>query len=265
MSPRRSPSALTLRAAAGLLCLLAAFHAKADNVTDGPNVLLGGGVERMPAWMGSSEHRDQAVPYIQADLPWHITLSTLDGLTVDLIHGQQWRGGLYGNYLWGRDRDELDAPLAGVVDSLSPRLNGGGYLEYQATVQLNLGATLSHDTQGAGAYLNVYADYDLPAVGYIEHSLQLQWQGMNGPAMRRFFGVTPEQAAKLGVTPWSPGAGSQQVSLEYDAYIPTSVHTGFALAVNYTRLLGDAADSPLVRSFGTANQLTTTLAFVYRL
>lgn len=265
MSPRRSPSALTLRAAAGLLCLLAAFHAKADNVTDGPNVLLGGGVERMPAWMGSSEHRDQAVPYIQADLPWHITLSTLDGLTVDLIHGQQWRGGLYGNYLWGRDRDELDVPLAGVVDSLSPRLNGGGYLEYQATVQLNLGATLSHDTQGAGAYLNVYADYDLPAVGYIEHSLQLQWQGMNGPAMRRFFGVTPEQAAKLGVTPWSPGAGSQQVSLEYDAYIPTSVHTGFALAVNYTRLLGDAADSPLVRSFGTPNQLTTTLAFVYRL
>jgi len=265
MSFRRSSFALTLRAVAGLLCLTTALHAKADNVTDGPNVLLGGGVERMPAWMGSSEHRDQAVPYIQAELPWHITLSTLDGLTVDFIHGQQWRGGLYGNYLWGRDHDELGAPLAGVVDSLSPRLNGGGYLEYQATVQLNLGATLSHDTQGAGAYLNVYADYDLPALGYIEHSLQLQWQGMNGPAMRRFFGVTPEQAAKLGVLPWSPGAGSQQVSLEYDAYIPTSVHTGFALAVNYTRLLGDAADSPLVRSFGTPNQLTTTLAFVYRL
>lgn len=265
MSQRSSPFALTLRTATALWCLTAAFHAKADNVTDGPNILLGGGVERMPAWIGSSDHRNQAVPYIQAELPWHITLSTLDGLTVDLIHGKQWRGGLYGNYQWGRDHDELGAPLAGVIDSLSPRLNAGGYLEYQATVQLNLGTTLSHDTQGAGAYLNVYADYDLPALGYVEHSLQLQWQGMNGPAMRRFFGITPEQAAKLGVMPWSPGAGSQQVSLEYDAYVPTSLHTGFALAINYARLLGDAAHSPLVKSFGTPNQLTTTLAFVYRL
>jgi MipA family protein len=83
--------------------------------------------------------------------------------------------------------------------------------------------------------------------------------------MRRFFQVTPEQALKLGVTPWSPGAGSQQIAFEYDAYMPTSLHTGFALALNYTRLLGDASDSPLVRSFGSPNQLTTTLAFVYRL
>ena len=87
---------------------------------------------------------------------------------------------------------------------------------------------------------------------------------MNGPAMRRFFGVTPEQAAKLDTSPWSPSAGSQQISFEYDAYMPTSEHTGVAVAINYARLLGDAADSPLVRHFGSANQLTTTLAFVYR-
>ena len=247
-----------------LLCAMAS-HAMADDVSEERNVLLGAGVERMPAWIGSSEHRDQAVPYIQAELPWHVTLSTLDGLTVDVIHGSQWHGGFYGNYQWGRDHDELGPQLSGIVPSLSPRLNAGGYLEYQATVQLNLGATLSHDTQGAGAYLNIYADYDLPVIGYLEHSVQLQWQGMNGPAMRRYFGLTPQQATQLGVAPWAPGAGSQQISLEYDAYMPTSLHTGFALAINYARLLGDAADSPLVKTFGTPNQLTTTLAFVYRL
>lgn len=249
-----------------LVLALSTLAAKADDATDdGANVLLGAGVQRMPGWIGSRDHRNQAVPYVQAELPWHITLSTLDGLTVDLIHGGHWHGGLYGNYLWGREHDDLGSALAGKINTLSPRLNGGGYLEYQATKQLNVGATLSHDTQGAGAYLNVYADYDLPAVGYLEQSVQLQWQAMNGPAMRRFFGVTPEQAGAIGVSPWSPSAGSQQIALEYDVYLPTSVHTGFALAFNYTLLLGQAADSPLVSRYGSSHQLTTTVAFVYRL
>jgi outer membrane scaffolding protein for murein synthesis (MipA/OmpV family) len=252
-------------AASALLsgCALCSI-ASADDATEGPNIILGAGVQRMPAWLGSSDHRNQAVPYIDAELPWHITLSTLDGLTVDFIHSGKWRGGLYGNYLWGRDRDELGPRLGGIVESLSPRINGGGYLEYQATTQFSLGGNLAHDTQGAGAYLNVYADYDLPVIGYLNHSLELQWQAMNGPAMRRFFGVSPDQASKLGISPWSPNAGGQQISLEYDAYMPTSMHTGFAVAINYTRLLGDASGSPLVRSYGSANQLTTTLAFVYR-
>jgi len=254
-----------LRAAVLLLTFGVAAHAHADNVTDSPNVMLGAGVQRLPAWLGSREHRDQPIPYIQAELPWHITLSTLDGLTVDLIHGEKWRGGIYGNYQWGRERSELNAPLKGVIDTLGPRINAGGYLEYQATVQLNVGTTLSHDTKGAGAYLNLYADYDLPAIGYLEHSLQLQWEAMNGPAMRRFFGLTQQEATQLGVQPWAPGAGGEQVSLEYDAYMPTSLHTGFALGLNYTRLLGQASGSPLVHKFGSPNQVTTTLAFVYRL
>lgn len=255
------------RVAPTALCMLllsGAPHLHAENVTDGPTIMLGAGVQRMPAWMGSSDHRNQPIPYIQAELPYHITLSTMDGLTVDLIHGEQWRGGLYGNYLWGRERSDLGPKLGGIINSLSPRLNGGGYLEYQATVELNVGADLSHDTQGAGAYLNLYADYDLPAIGYLNHSVQLQWQIMNGAAMRRFFELTPTQAARLGVEPSTPSAGSQQLGLEYDAFMPTSQHTGFAFAVNYTRLLGDAASSSLVRHFGSPNQLTTTLAFVYR-
>lgn len=259
-----TPRALVLSIALAGLALGTASSASADDATEGPTILVGAGVERLPAWIGASSHRNQPVPYIQAELPYHITLSTLDGLTVDFIHSGQWRGGFYGNYQWGRDSEELGPKLAGIVDSLSPRLNAGGYLEYQATTQLSVGTTLSHDTDGAGAYLNVYADYDLPVVGYLNHSLQLQWQAMNGPAMRRFFQVTPEQASQLGVSPWAPSGGSQQISLEYDAYMPTSMHTGFALALNYTRLLGDAAASPLVKHFGTPNQLTTTLAFVYR-
>lgn len=246
------------------LAVVVPTNALADDPLEGPIILIGGGIQRMPAWMGAENQRNQAVPFIQAELPWHITLSTADGLTVDLIHESKWHGGVYGNYQWGRDRSELGPQLEGIVDSLPARLNVGGYLEYDITVPLSVGTTVSHDTNGAGAYFTLYTSYDLPAIGYLMHNVELEWQGMNGPAMRRFFGVTPQQAEQLHVTPWDPNSSSQQLALEYGAFMPTSLHTGFALLVNYTRLLDQAADSPLVRHYGSANQLTTTLAFTYR-
>lgn len=231
---------------------------------DETTVLIGPGVQRMPAWIGARNMRNQPVPFVLIDWPNHLTLSTVDGVNLDLVGGPKLHAGLYGNYQWGREYSDLEPRLQGKLNTLSPRLQGGGYIEYQFSKPFSFGANLSHDTQGAGAYLNVYADLDLPAVGYAEHSLELQWQVMNGPAMRRFFGLGPREAQALNVQPWSPSGGSQGITFSYNAYIPTSVHTGFALSLEYTRLLGNAHDSPLVQHYGTANQLTTSLAFVWR-
>jgi len=83
--------------------------------------------------------------------------------------------------------------------------------------------------------------------------------------MTRFFGIRPTEAMALNVQAWQPGAGSQLASLEYDMFLPTSRHTGIALALVYGRLLGQAAASPLVTRFGSATQLSESLAFVYHL
>lgn len=260
--PRRRPRR-PLRTLAGLLLVGGAGLAHADDTDTQRQIALGAGIERMPEWIGAPDHRNQAIPYVDIEIPHLGELSTADGLNLDLIDGEKLHGGLYGNYLWGRTRDGLGPRLGGIVNSLGPRVQAGGYLEYHPSKQLSYGANLSHDTEGAGAYLNIYADYQLPNLGYIEHEFELQWQGMNGAAMNRFFGINPTQAAALGVPTWRPGAGSQQIGLEYDAFIPTSQHTGFALALGYTRLLGNAADSPLVSRFGKRNQFSQTLAFVY--
>ena len=83
--------------------------------------------------------------------------------------------------------------------------------------------------------------------------------------MQRFFGVTPVSAQTLGVPVWQPDTGSELASLEYDLFLPTSRRTGLAASLEYGRLLGDAAASPLVRQYGSRNQLTASLAFVYHL
>ncbi|MBB3225687.1 outer membrane scaffolding protein for murein synthesis (MipA/OmpV family) [Luteibacter sp. Sphag1AF] len=244
------------------IALLSLIPSCAAFASEEASYAIGAGAERMPSWMGSRDHRIQPLPYIDITLPDIGELSTADGLTVDFIHGQAWHGGLYGNYLWGRTSDDLGA-LGGKITSLSPRFLGGGYVEYEFSKQWTLGSHLSHDTGGAGAYFAVYADWKLPDLGYIEHSFEFQWEAMNGAAMRRFFGVTAAEAERIGTQAWRPAAGGEQAYVEYDAFIPTSQHTGFALSLNYGRLLGDAASSPLVRRYGTRTQFSQSLAFVY--
>lgn len=225
--------------------------------------MVGGGFIHLPRWQGSRTHRDQAAPYVQVKLEDRLTLSTEDGATLDLIHDEHLHGGLYGNYQWGRSHEDLGR-IAGKIASLSPRLNAGGYVEYDFSEAQNIGATAAHDTLGAGAYVNVYAFTALPPIGRYEHGLQLQWQWMNGPAMRRFFGITPAEAERLEVPAWQPGAGGQQIGLEYDGMLPLGRHFATVFSVSYARLLGNAADSPLVREFGTPDQFTYSIALVYR-
>ena len=261
--PPASPRHRLLLSAGLLACLLWAQGCLAD--TDDPPTYAGGiGMERLPSWPGAASSRYQPIPYVDIEIPDRVSLSTLDGLQVDLIGGSVLHGGLYGDYQWGRDSDDLGV-LRDRIAPLSPRLTLGGYLEWQLTKQIDVGTNLSHDINGAGAYLDVYGEWDLPPIWLLQHSVELHWQAMNAPAMNRFFGINPSQASTLDVPAWQPDAGSQFASLEYDLFVPTSKHTGFALALTYERLLGDAGDSPLVTRFGSRTQLNESVAFIYHL
>jgi outer membrane scaffolding protein for murein synthesis (MipA/OmpV family) len=245
-----------------LLCLSLPLCSLADP-DDAPTLAVGAGMQHMPAWAGARTHRSDPIPFVDIELPQYgFSLSTEDGLQYDMVRGANLHGGLYGSFQWGRDRDDLGA-LAGRVPALAPRATGGGFLEWDFDRQLDAGMRLSHDVDGAGAYLEFYAEWNPPRLGLVEQSLELRWQSMNGAAMRRFFGLTPASAQALGVPAWQPGGGSELATLEYDLFLPTGKHTGLAASLEYGYLLGHAAASPLVRQYGSRNQLTESLAFVY--
>jgi outer membrane scaffolding protein for murein synthesis (MipA/OmpV family) len=247
-----------------LALLVAVFAGIAPSAfaSDVPTYAFGAAVQRMPAWMGSRSDRSEPLPYIDVDIPDFGEFSTNDGVTLDAIRGEYWHGGFYGDYRWGRTTHDLGR-LGGRVRPLSPRLQAGGYVEYAPNATWTLGTHLSHDTDGAGAYLDLYVDWQLPNVWLIEHSLEVQWTGTNRGAMQRFFGLSAVEGAAIGASAYRPGAGSEQGSLEYDAFIPTSRNTGIAIALVYGRLQGRAASSPLVERYGSRTQLSRTMAFVY--
>jgi hypothetical protein len=251
----------TARRQSLLLCCLLLWSL-VDSTAMAATVSVGAGIQRMPAWPGARTHRSDPLPYLDVEWSDYGSLSTQDGLHLDLLRGKQLHGGVYAYYQWGRDHDDL-GNLAGRLPTLAPRATLGGYLEWQLDQQIDVGANLAHDINGAGTYLNVYAEWDLPTWGEFHQSLVLDGQAMTGPAMRRFFGVTTTAAA-LHIPASQPGGGSQLASPEYDAFMPVSQHAGFAASLGLGRLLGNAAASPLVRSYGSRMQLSESLAFIWR-
>ena len=262
-SPHTSAIGLLLTGSILFLLFGDAHAGESDANSNAITTAIGIAAQRTPNWLGANSDQWQPLPFFDIEKPGVGELSSTDGLTLHLPHQGPWEVGLYGDYLWGRSHSDMGTKLSGKIPSLSPRVHGGVYTEYQFSPHTALGAKLSHDFTGSGAYLNLYLDYDLPKIWYIEHSLTFDWRAMNRSAMQRFFGLSAQSAAALGTSSWTPGGGSQQVSANYSLFVPTSQHTGFAASLEYAHLLGDAAHSPLVMHYGSRNQLEESIAFIY--
>jgi outer membrane scaffolding protein for murein synthesis (MipA/OmpV family) len=260
--------------AVGLMCVgqLPAAHAQTglarENAgqggQDGITWAIGAGGMRSPAWLGSSRTRTDFLPYLAFNWRDIVELNVTDGLSVDLLRGSAWHGGLIGTWRRGRTSRDLGKQLykAGVA-SVSNTFQAGGYLEHVPAKNLTLGINLSHDIQSTGsAYGNIYIEWDIPVLKPVEHALKLNGEFMNRSAMRRYFSVPAAPAAALGVQPYQPSAGASGTALSYEAFLPTSHSTGLALGLHWTRLASKPAASPLVRSYGSKTQRTYLMAFL---
>lgn len=222
---------------------------------------LGVGIDHLPRWQGSAKTENRPLPYIDINWRDQVEFSTVKGLVIDLLNGEQWHGGIIGTLVWGRSTKDL----AGLrVPTLRNTVQGGLYLEYSPTPQTTLGVRLRHDLQNTGvAYGEVYGEMELPKVGYLEHDLRISVEGMNQKGMRRFFGLSSRDAAQLGISAYQPNAAASKTSLTYEGFMPTSASTGIVFGATIGRLSTAAGNSPLVRNFGSRQQKEVVAAFVY--
>jgi outer membrane scaffolding protein for murein synthesis (MipA/OmpV family) len=79
----------------------------------------------------------------------------------------------------------------------------------------------------------------------------------SGDYMSTYFGVTSAEAIASGgtLTAYSPGAGFQSVGILARAEYAITERTTFHVRAGWQRLIGDAADSPIVK-LGDADQFT---------
>ncbi len=75
-----------------------------------------------------------------------------------------------------------------------------------------------------------------------------------------YFGVSPAVAAATGLAIHDPGAGFQSIGATAGLTKMIGRDVGVYAYAGYDRLIGDAADSPIVRTFGSRDQFSGGLA-----
>ena len=174
------------------------------------------------------------------------------------------------NFKLIRERKASDYAELNGLNDVDMALQVGGFIEFWPVPWLRLRGNVR---QGFGGETGVTGQVLLDAVVPFG---QFRWSGgprvtiQSSKAVDPYFSITAQEAAAANMTPGQPlltpytatggfysyGAGTQ---LEYFFNPQWSAHA----FVEYERLTGSAADSPLVTQRGSPNQLTFGVGATY--
>lgn len=121
-----------------------------------------------------------------------------------------------------------------------------------------------HDVAGGhdGLVLDFSAGLQLP----LENpwlSLRIATTWVDDNYMTSYFGINTVQAARSALGPFTARSGFKDVRFSVGSRIALNAHVSALLSVGYTRLVGDAADSPIVAAHGDADQFFAAVGAIY--
>lgn len=85
----------------------------------------------------------------------------------------------------------------------------------------------------------------------------------NGKYQRAYFGVPVESVASSGLAPFRPSGGIQAVGVNAGYLTQLTSRWGIYGYAKYDRLVDNAADSPVVRRYGSRDQISGGLSLTY--
>ena len=228
-------------------------------------VSLGMGVALRPDYAGSRSQTLMPAPVVDIRFRDTLFLSTTGGLPslgANVINDGTWRVGPVVRLRFPR-QEKANAVLRGMGDvDWTPEV--GGFVEYRAGF-FRLGGEIR---RGVGDHDGVVAELRADAVARPADGLTLSF----GPRLnlgdqsftQRYFGVDSLQAARTGYAVHRPGGGVTSVGAAVFASYALTSRLSLTGIVEFNRLQGGAADSPLVRGGrGDPNQVFTALSLTY--
>ncbi|WPZ33795.1 MipA/OmpV family protein [Thalassobaculum sp. OXR-137] len=252
--------------AAGLLMASVALPGVAS-AQDDWEFVIGAGVGYGSKYEGSDEMEAMFLPVV--DVTWKDTvyLSTEDGLGAVVYDDNNFTVNVGFNYDWGREEsDSSDLRGLGDVDgAVTANLS----LEYDigpVTPFLELTRHLG-GTNGLEASFGVETMIPVSAFMGSEsgsNGMRLGDEGESGPAflaglsstwsddkyMKNYFGVNSTQSARSGLQQYTAKSGLKSVTAELGFLYPVNENWEVMTMVEYSRLIGDAADSPISKDDG---------------
>jgi outer membrane scaffolding protein for murein synthesis (MipA/OmpV family) len=219
-----------------------------------------------PDFEGAKDYMFQVSPLISIGKagPEARFTSRNDGISFSLYDNGRLRAGPTGKIIFERDDDDSDD-----LKGLDPvRFGGeiGGFAEFYPTDWLRLRGEVR---QGVRSHSGVVADFAADAFKEITPSVRVS----GGPRVSfasedyfdTYYGVNGSESAASGLSQYDPdGGGIKSIGIggAYDWKATEKLTT--SVFGEYSRLMGEAADSSLVRERGSPNQFTIGVSAAYR-
>ncbi|KAF1029994.1 MAG: MltA-interacting protein [Pseudomonas sp.] len=251
---------ITSAVLAGLLGLWSfSTAAEAEGITGD----VGAGVSYQPREPTGSRYQTTAVPYF--DLDWgNVSLSTDDGLTWSALNSNGFSAGPYINYVPGRT---ANGALAGLRD-VSSMAEVGGFIQYAPAefwrVYAQMGQAIGGGHQQSGVLGKLGGELGYPLGGGIIGSSGLTAHFADARQNQTYFGVSDNEAATSTFRAYNASAGFQNLTLTQSFAFPLSGNWSLLTSASWTRLVGTAANSSIVRQTGEVNQGQVQTAISYK-
>lgn len=159
-----------------------------------------------------------------------------------------------------RKESDVGAP----VGKVSTTFEAGAFATYELTKSIHLRAEVLKGLGGHKGVVGtigadqVWRDGDRYVISIGPRVLL-----SNARYQRAYFWVTPAAALASGLPAYDPGGGVYAVALASGMSYQFNNRFGTFGFARYERLVGDAADSPIVRELGSRNQLSGGVGLSY--
>ena len=253
-------------AASGLLLLAATTGARAQDWFAGDWYLtVGAAVFTAPDYEGAKDYMLRAAPMIslgRAGSEKRFS-SRNDNISLGLFDTGGFRAGATGKIVFARDAGD-SADLAGL-DPVRWGAEAGGFAEFYPLDWMRVRGEIRH---GIRAHGGVVADFAADA--FVDVTPELRLSG--GPRLSlasadyfdTYYGVSAAESLASGLDVYSPGGGLKSLGLGGAVTWKATDKITTSVFGEYSRLMGPAADSSLVRQRGSENQFLFGMSATYR-
>lgn len=255
---------MRIAVALGALAALALPSARAQ-AQDGEGTLRirpGLGAQIRPEYPGAD--KNEWLPYVKFsiardDEPFAFGAPD-DAFGIALLSSGPFRAGPAVAIQGSRKDSDVGAPLGKVKTTIE----AGGFAEFLISDQFRLRGDLRKGIGGHDGLIgSIGADQIWRDGDRYVFSVGPRLLFSDSRYQRAYFGVTPEAALATGLPAYRPDGGLHALAAATGLHYSLGGPLGLFGYARYERLIGDARKSPVVKEFGSPNQLSAGLGISY--
>jgi outer membrane protein len=229
-------------------------------------ITIGGYGVAEPAFPGAKDYIFTGRPIIdihQAGAKEWLALPN-DAFSLSLYQTDNFRVGVAGDYLNHRQQSDAPSELKGM-HNIDYTLEAGAFAEYYPVPFLRTRVEVLQGLTGAeGLEANFMADFIYRPAPQWLFTAGPRMQVVNDKFASAFYSVTSAEEIPSGLQQFRAAGGINYAGIDATARYDMTENFSLRAFAEWDRLLGDAADSPLVKQKGSPDQLQFGLGAAYK-